>query len=64
MAIIIIKIFNSQPRRSVLPRQFPGISENNDGPFVITTVSYLKRKELVSPVMTQMSVFEVDGLSV
>ena len=63
MVIIKVKIFDSQPRRSVLPRHFPGISENNDGRFVVNTVSYLKRMEMVSPVMTQMSAFEVDGLN-
>ena len=45
------------------PCHFPGISENNDGRFVVTTVSYLKRMEMVSPVVTQMSVFEVDRSS-
>ena len=43
-------------RRSVLLRHFPGKSENNDGCFVVTTISYLKQMEIVSPVMTQMSV--------
>ena len=63
MVLVLVKVIEPKPRRSVLPRHFPGISENNDGRFVVNTVSYLKRMEMVSPVMTQMSVFEVDGLS-
>ena len=63
MVTVIVKIFDSQPRRSVLPCHFPGISEKNDHQFVVTTVSYLKRMEMVSLVMTKMSVFEVYGLS-
>ena len=59
MVIIIVKLFDSQPRRSVLPRHFPGISENTDGRFVVITVSYLKRKEKVSQVMTQVSVVKI-----
>ena len=38
---------------------FPGKSENNNGCFVVTTVSYSKRMEIISPVMTQMSVVKV-----
>ena len=51
-----------QPRRGVLPRHFPGKYESNEG-HVVTTLSYLKRKEMVSPVMIQRSFFEVDGVS-
>ena len=42
---------------------FPRISENNDyGRFVVTTVSYLKRTEMVSPEMTHMSVVKIVDL--
>ena len=34
----------------------------DDGRFIVTTVSYLKRMEMVSPVMTQMSVVKIVDL--
>ena len=34
------------------------LSENNDGCHVVTTVSYLKRVKIVSPVNLQISFFE------
>ena len=33
MVLVLVKVIEPKPRRSVLPRHFPGISENNDGRF-------------------------------
>ena len=33
MVLLLVKIIEPQPRRSVLPRHFPGIYECNDGRF-------------------------------
>ena len=57
------KTIEPQPRRNVLPRRFPGISEHNYGRHVVPTISYLERVEMVSPVMIQINFFEVDGVS-
>ena len=51
-----------QPRRSVLRRRFSGISEKNDGRFVVTTVLYSTRMEVVSPVVTQINVVKIVDL--
>ena len=51
-----------QPRRSVLRRRFPGISEKNDDRFVVTTVLYSTRMEMVSPVVTQINVVKIVDL--
>ena len=59
----IVETIEPQPRRSVQPRHFPGVSQNSDGCHVVNTVSSLKRVEKVSPVIIQMIVFEVDGVS-